>query len=107
MKTVFLTSVALLFATASLRAQSNDWVSLFNGKDLDGWEQHSGLAQYRVEDGAVVGKTVLNTGNSFLCTKKKYGDFVLELEFKVDHTMNSGIQFRSAFYDKETTVTVN
>ena len=25
-----------------------------------------------------------NTGNSFLCTNKDYGDFVLELEFKVD-----------------------
>jgi hypothetical protein len=107
MKSVLLFSLAIFFASASVRAQSNDWVSIFNGKDLEGWEQHSGAAEYRVEDGAVVGKTVLGTGNSFLCTKKKYGDFVLELEFKVDPSMNSGIQFRSAFYDKETTVTIN
>ena len=99
---------ALLFATASLQARAEDgWVNLFNGKDLEGWEQHSGAAEYRVEDNAVVGKTVLNTGNTFLCTKKKYGDFILEFEFKVPDGMNSGVQFRSSFYDKETTVEID
>jgi len=108
MKPAFLLSIVASVAAASLIAQSDDgWVALFNGKDLEGWEQHSGAAQYRVEDGAVVGKTVPDTGNSFLCTKKKYGDFILELEFKVPEGMNSGIQFRSAFYDKETTVEIN
>jgi hypothetical protein len=80
---------------------------LFDGKTLEGWEQHSGKAEYRVEDGAIVGKTVAGTGNSFLCTKKSYGDFILELEFKVDPSMNSGIQFRSTFYPQATEVTVN
>ena len=54
-----------------------------DGQNLDGWEQHSGVAKYRVEDGAIVGQTVANTGNSFLCTKRTYGDFILEFEFKV------------------------
>src|SRR4051812_24008882 len=107
MKTALLVSMLLPFAGLSAGADADGWVSLFNGKDLEGWEQHSGKAEYRVDGGAIVGKTVLNTGNSFLCTKKKYGDFILELEFKVDHSMNSGIQFRSAYYDKETTVTIN
>jgi hypothetical protein len=106
MKTAPLFCLALILTTAAARAQSESdgWTTLFNGKDLEGWEQHSGTAEYRVEDGAVVGKTVAGTGNSFLCTKKKYGDFILELEFKVPEGMNSGIQFRSAFYDKETTI---
>ncbi|MFZ4763883.1 MAG: 3-keto-disaccharide hydrolase [Roseimicrobium sp.] len=104
----FLACLAATSLTASLaNAQSDGWVSLFNGKDLEGWQQHSGTAEYRVEDGAVVGKTVPNTGNSFLCTKKAYGDFILELEFKVDPSMNSGIQFRSEFYEKETIVEIN
>ena len=107
-----LTLVAATVMTASIaHAQSDGWVSLFNGKDLEGWEQHSGKAEYRVEDGdedgVIVGKTVPDTGNSFLCTKKKYGDFILELEFKVDPSMNSGIQFRSALYEKETTVEID
>jgi len=95
----------LSLMSSTLRAEEEGFVALFDGKTLEGWEQHSGTAPYRVEDGAIVGKTISGTGNSFLCTKKKYGDFVLELEFKVDPTMNSGIQFRSLFHDKETEFT--
>lgn len=37
----------------------------------------------------------MNTPNTFLATKKMYGDFILEFEFKVDDGLNSGVQFRS------------
>lgn len=96
-------AVSLLFTA---HGADDGFVKLFDGKTLDGWEQRSGKAEYRVEDGAVVGKTVLDTGNTFLCTKKQYGDFILEFEFKVAPGMNSGVQFRSEFYDKETTVEI-
>jgi len=43
----------------------------------------------------IVGTTVLNEPNSFLATEKDYGDFIVEMEFKLDDVMNSGIQFRS------------
>jgi len=43
----------------------------------------------------IVGTTVLNTPNSFLCTKKNYSDFIFEVDLKVEENMNSGIQFRS------------
>ncbi len=98
--------VALLASATAIHAEDG-FVPLFNGTSLDGWEQHSGTAEYRVENGAVVGKTVPNTGNSFLCTAKKYGDFILELEFKVDPSMNSGVQFRSNYYTEETEVEIN
>ncbi|MCB1244221.1 MAG: DUF1080 domain-containing protein [Verrucomicrobiales bacterium] len=94
-------------ALVCAHSQDDGFVPLFDGKSLAGWEQHSGKAEYRVEDGAVVGKTVAGTGNSFLCTTKQYGDFILELEFKVDPSMNSGVQFRSLFYDKDTELTIN
>ena len=97
-----------LSAFTTLAADNVDgFKPLFNGKNLDGWEQHSGKAEYRVEDGAVVGKTVVNTGNSFLCTKKKYGDFILELEFNVAKEMNSGVQFRSEFSEKDFETEIN
>ena len=99
-----LVAVALTFA-AQVHAEDG-WTTLFNGKNLDGWQQHGGKAEYSVRDGSVVGKTVADTPNSFLCTKRAYGDFVLELEFKVAPAMNSGIQFRSEVFDTEKEVTV-
>jgi hypothetical protein len=85
-----------------------NWVPLFDGKSLDGWTQRGGVAPYRVEGDAIVGTTVpgreengkmvSGTGNSFMCTNRVYGDFILELEFKVDPGMNSGVQIRSNSY---------
>ena len=71
------------------------WEPLFNGKNLKGWKKLGGTAEYRVEDGAIVGISRMNTPNSFLRTEKTYGDFILELYFMVDDGLNSGIQFRS------------
>jgi len=73
----------------------NGWANLFNGKNLDGWHQLNGHAKYNVENGEIVGTTVVNTPNSFLVTDKVYGDFILEIDFKVNTSMNSGIQIRS------------
>jgi hypothetical protein len=77
------------------KKDSAPWKSLFNGNDLSGWSQKGGTAIYTVEDGMIVGTTVKNTPNSFLTTDQNYGDFILELDYKVDSTMNSGIQIRS------------
>ena len=70
------------------------WQPLFDGKTLTGWVQKGGNAKYVVKDKAIVGQSVPNTKNSFLSTVRNYGDFVLELEFKVDPKLNSGIQIR-------------
>ena len=71
------------------------WVSLFNGKSLDGWEQINGTARYEVKDGTITGTTAEGSPNSFLCTKKHYGDFELDFEVKLDSRLNSGVQIRS------------
>ncbi|MDG3581604.1 3-keto-disaccharide hydrolase [Galbibacter pacificus] len=71
------------------------WTPLFNGKDLNGWTQKGGKAKYRVENEMVIGSTVHDTPNSFMTTDKMYDDFIMELDYKVDSTMNSGIQIRS------------
>ena len=72
------------------------WVALFDGKSTAGWGQRGGKAVYTVEEGALVGRTVLDTPNSFLCPPKEYADFVLEFEVWVDPKLNSGVQVRSA-----------
>jgi hypothetical protein len=73
----------------------------FNGKDLEGWD---GLMKYwSVKDGAIVGYTPEDPKhNTFLCSKKEYGDF--ELTFKIrlkDGIGNSGVQIRSKILDKD------
>ncbi|WP_437185635.1 3-keto-disaccharide hydrolase [Planctomicrobium sp. SH668] len=76
-------------------------VALFNGNDLTGWTQRGGKAIYTVEGDEIVGTSVANTGNSFLSTDKMYSNFVLELDFKVDEALNSGIQIRSNQFPTE------
>jgi hypothetical protein len=88
----YLTLILFLVAH-TLQAQK--WEKLFNGKNLNGWVQKGGKANYRVEKGEIIGTTVAKTENSFLCTEKNYGDFILELDLKLDHEMNGGVQFRS------------
>jgi len=86
----------LLFITGSfLSFSQTQWESLFNGKDLKGWTKLNGYADYKVEDSTIVGISKLNSPNTFLATKKMYGDFILEFEFKVEDGLNSGVQFRS------------
>ena len=79
---------------------------LFNGESLDGWIQRGGKAIYRVENGVIVGESVPDTPNSFLCTEKTYGDFVLEYEYKCDDRLNSGVQFRSNVFEEDTEIEV-
>jgi len=90
--------VAVLLGTlagVAVAADDKGFVPLFDGKTLEGWTRLGGVAKYTVENGEIVGSAVPNTPNSFLCTKKHYGDFVLEYEFKVSPVLNSGVQIRS------------
>ena len=87
--------MALLAPFTAIAQGDAGWTDLFNGRNLDGWRQLNGKADYRVVDGVIVGTSKMNTPNSFLATNKDYGDFILEVEIKMDPSLNSGIQFRS------------
>ena len=78
---------------------SQNWQPLFDGKTLNGWTKMAGNADYKVEEDAIVGITTAGSPNSFLvCDKKFTGDFILEMEVKMDDsTTNSGIQFKSNY----------
>jgi len=94
-KALLLAFVSVLFNCKETPKDNTPWQSLFDGETLNGWHQLGGTATYAVRDNAIVGTTVHNTPNSFLTSDKMYGDFILELDYKVDSTMNSGIQIRS------------
>jgi hypothetical protein len=91
-------SSLFFYSCAEQEKDDTPWVSLFDGETLNGWTQKGGEATYKVREGTIVGSTVSSTPNSFLTSDKMYGDFILELEYKVDSSMNSGIQIRSNSY---------
>ncbi len=95
MRYYFLVLVFLAAAVTGFSQGRGTWTDLFNGKDLKGWKQLNGKATYEVKNGEIIGTTVYKEPNSFLVTEALYEDFILELEFKLDAEMNSGIQFRS------------
>ena len=89
-----LVSLFIVSCISQKRIKS-DFVSLFNGKNLDGWEIKNGTAPFTVENGEIVGTYVTGTPNTFLCTKKKYGDFILTFEGLLGEGTNSGVMFRA------------
>ncbi|MDN3670652.1 DUF1080 domain-containing protein [Echinicola jeungdonensis] len=102
-----LISGMLCFACGSKQAENNStegqngWTSLFDGESLIGWKPLGGEAEFKIEDGAIVGIATANTPNTFLSTEKEYGDYILELDLKIeDETSNSGIIIRGQ-YDPE------
>jgi len=84
-------------AVAEENAKVEDgFVSLFDGKSLNGWEGKEGM--FRVADGAIVAGSMKEKipNNEFLCSRDKYGDFELRLQAKlVGQGDNAGVQFRS------------
>jgi hypothetical protein len=94
MNIVRMVALALALAAVPMEAQDG-WRPLFNGRNLDGWYACNGTATFSVEDRAIVGRTVVDSPNSFLCTKETFGDFILEYEVKIESEMNSGVQIRS------------
>ena len=64
----------------------------------------AGKAEYTVEDRQIVGRSVANTGTRSSAVQRDYADFILELEFKVQKSLNSGVQIRSHCFDRPQTV---
>ncbi|MGI8602648.1 MAG: 3-keto-disaccharide hydrolase [Verrucomicrobiales bacterium] len=82
----------LAVIASSLFAADDGWTTLFNGKDLNGWTNASGSApsaDWVIEEGALVRK---GKGGD-IWTKERFGDFILEVEFRA--TGNSGVFFRT------------
>ncbi len=87
--------ILLLCSSVVSASDTDTWQTIFDGQTLTGWVQRNGQADYKVENGCIVGTTKPDTPNSFLCTEKNYANFILELDFQIDPELNSGIQIRS------------
>ena len=109
MKTLNLSTVLLTFLAAAGHGETvppaaipqaleeAGYTALFDGKTLNGWRKAGGTGQYKVDDGAIVGFGKNIRGNTFLCTRKSYRDFVFVFQFQFgDPGGNSGCQFRSS-----------
>jgi hypothetical protein len=95
-----ITTIYFLVLTITLTAQGPEkgWKNLFDGKSFAGWKKLAGTAEYKIEDGAIVGITAASSPNTFLVTEEEYGDFIVEMDVKLeDSTINSGVQFKSKF----------
>ncbi len=88
-------------APAEVADPDAGFVSVFNGKDLTGWDGDSRL--WSVKDGAIRGETTQEnpaTHNTFLIWKDgKLKDFILKIKFRIQNG-NSGIQYRSKEFNK-------
>ncbi|MDR1480614.1 MAG: DUF1080 domain-containing protein [Planctomycetaceae bacterium] len=103
-------SVLIFSSAAVVFAADGEFVQLIptktvswteNGKPVAGWVKHGGNATFTVEDGGVlVGKSGSGV-DTFLCTEKKYSNFVMKFDVKFDVNCNSGVQFRSFVQKKD------
>jgi hypothetical protein len=96
--TAFLTS----HDTVALAGDSSEgWVSIFNGKDLTGWDGDPRF--WSVKDGAIRGETTPENptrGNTFIVWRDgELKDFELKIKFRL-LSGNSGVQYRSKEVDK-------
>lgn len=102
MKPSFLSTLVAGAALAlSCHAAEEGFTSLFNGKDLDGWEGNPAI--WSVKDGAITGTTTKELGlkhNTFLVRK---GDVLEDFELRLKYRIvagNSGIQYRSKVFEQ-------
>src|SRR5262249_8142786 len=94
-------TLLLLVAASALLAQTKpklpgeDWVSLFNGTDLDGWTK-IGNEKWDVENGTIHGQGITQA-YVYLRPAKNYQNFHLSLRFKCEGDGNSGVFFHVEF----------
>ncbi|BBO32798.1 3-keto-disaccharide hydrolase [Lacipirellula parvula] len=89
------------------------FVSIFDGKTLDGWWPHTGVptfhvgGKWEVVDGVIVGQQFPPDKGGFLATKKKYDNFVIRFEVNMDYPSDSGVFLRMGEDGKSHQVTLD
>ena len=83
---------------------SSSWITLFNGKDLEGWKMVGDKGVAYVKDGAIVIQRIAGTKeHAFVTTKEKYSDFILQVDFKMDEPgISTGVLVRCVDAESDT-----
>lgn len=76
-------------------SRAGDWIELFAEEARTDWVIRGGDAEYRFEDGILIGTCVPNSPNTFYTSRKRYDDFELVYDVRVHPSLNSGVQIRS------------
>ena len=71
--------------------EDDGFVDLFDGESLEGWIVPDNQRVWRVDDGSIARRPA----GGYIWTEGTYGDFILELEFKISRGCNSGLFFRA------------
>src|SRR5262249_23557335 len=95
----FLLPLVIAVALSSRASSQTPSSDLFDHHSLTGWVVRGGHAMYAVEHEEIVGRAVVGDSNTFLCTETGFDDFELEVEYRCDAMLNSGVQVRSEFVD--------
>jgi 3-keto-disaccharide hydrolase len=74
-------------------AQDAGWITLFDGKTLDGWSQ-VGQSNWHVADGMLIADKMEGKEAGYLVSNKSYKNFIVRVEFWPSDDANSGIYFR-------------
>ena len=98
---LFLIALCFILPYGSSAQQGAGFTPLTNGRDLSNWETYGGKAPYTLEGDVITGTAVVNTPNTFLCTDRPYGDFILTLEFDVEAPLNSGVMARGQWRQQD------
>jgi hypothetical protein len=77
--------------------EKDGWIVLFDGKSLDGWKANEHPDNWKVEDGAIVGRGPRS--HLFYVKHDDFKDFEFSAEVKTEKGTNSGIYFHTRFQD--------
>jgi hypothetical protein len=112
-RTALITSFSffvIAMACKNKSANQDGWQNLFDGKTLNGWKvlnqdwtNPDSKPDFYVENNMIVCNTVMGNEGGYLITEKKYDNFILEFDVKIDTSLNSGLQCRSRMWEKDTT----
>ncbi len=85
----------IVVISAVVMGCANEYTTMFNGENLDGWQTH-GAAKWYIEDGDLVCESSKDEDVGYLSTEESYYDFELVFEFKQEKmNSNFGVLFHA------------